>query len=55
LVVLLSYPTRRPAMFDRIRSIYPALRSTISYAWGPLTVALFAIAVLFAGDASATR
>jgi hypothetical protein len=33
-------------MFARIRSIYPALASTLSYSWAPLTVALTAIAVL---------
>ena len=33
-------------MLVRIRSIYPALASTIAYSWAPLTVALTAIAVL---------
>jgi hypothetical protein len=33
-------------MFARIRSIYPALSSTLAYSWAPLTVALTAIAVL---------
>lgn len=33
-------------MLVRLRSIYPALASTLAYSWAPLTVALTAIAVL---------
>jgi hypothetical protein len=42
-------------MLARLRSIYPALTSTLAYSWAPLTVALFAIAVIFSRGAGATR
>jgi len=42
-------------MLARIRSIYPALSSTVAYSWAPLTVALFAVAALFSGNAGAGR
>jgi hypothetical protein len=42
-------------MLDRIRSIVPALSSTLAYSWAPLTVALFAVAVLFSGGIGGTR
>ena len=42
-------------MFDRIRSIVPALSSTLAYSWAPLTVALFAIAAIFSGGAASLR
>ena len=42
-------------MLARIRSIYPALSSTVAYSWAPLTVALFAVAVIFSGGTGSTR
>lgn len=32
---------------NRIRAIYPALMNALAYSWGPLAVALFAVAVIF--------
>lgn len=42
-------------MLARIRSIYPALTSTLAYSWAPLTVALFAVAVIFSRGVGATQ
>ncbi len=37
-------------MFDRMRSIYPALSSAFVHAWVPLVVGLGVVAVIFGGE-----
>ena len=42
-------------MIDRIRATYHAVSSAVAYSWAPLTVALFAVGVIFSGGAGAAR
>lgn len=37
-------------MFDRMRSLYPALSSAFVHAWAPLVVGLVVVAVIFGVD-----